>query len=71
MEKGKEDGTMTREHRKSSVGERKPSCPPIWPRADQALCYSMRDLEKVKEFLGQTQKWVSEGFCVITFAGDG
>lgn len=53
------------------MGERKPGCPPIQPRADQGLSYNTGDLQKIKEFLEQMWKWVSEGFCVITFTGDG
>lgn len=65
------DEIIVLRYRKGSVGERKPGCPPIQPRTDQGLSYSTRDLQKIKEFLGQIRQWVSEGFCVITFSGDG
>lgn len=66
-----DDEIIVFRYRKGSVGERKPGCPPIQPRADQGLSYSPGDLRKIKEFLGQMRKWASEGFCKITFAGDG
>lgn len=68
---GHDDEIIVFRRRKGSAGEKELGCPPIQPRAQQGLGYSVEDLRKIKEFLEQMRKWVSEGFCVIAFAGDG